>query len=71
MPLVIQPALGDNGVYRPLETLERMKNIDWSNAGLCQSCVREKRDEWTEEQNVVWRMMDVWLPVQAAVMEGE
>lgn len=61
MQLVIQPALNDDGVYKPLETLERMKSIDWAKEGLCPSCVVEKREEWSEEQRTVWRLMDSWL----------
>ncbi|PPQ64808.1 hypothetical protein CVT26_002640 [Gymnopilus dilepis] len=61
MPLVIQPAIADDGVYKPLETLQRMKEIDWAKHGLCESCVVEKREEWTEEQRTVWNLMDTWL----------
>ncbi len=61
MPLVIQPGIQDDGVYKPLETLERIKTIDWAAYGLCASCVMEKREEWTQEQRTVWRMMDSWL----------
>lgn len=61
MTLVIQPALDNDGVYKPLETLERMKSIDWGKEGLCPSCVIEKKEEWTEEQRTVWRLMDNWL----------
>ena len=61
MPLVIQPALDNDGVYKPLETLERMKSIDWAKKGLCLSCVLEKREEWTEAQRTVWRLIDGWL----------
>jgi len=61
MPLVIQPALEDDGVYKPLESLQRIKEIDWASHGLCASCVVEKRDEWTEEQRTVWNLMDIWL----------
>ena len=61
MPLIIQPALDNNGVYKPLETLERMKSIDWAKEGLCPSCVVEKREEWSEEQRIVWKLMDSWL----------
>ncbi|TFK32821.1 hypothetical protein BDQ12DRAFT_691944 [Crucibulum laeve] len=61
MSLVIQPALEDDGVYKPLETLERIKGIDWATHGLCPACVIEKREEWTEEQYIVWRLMDEWL----------
>lgn len=65
MTLVIQPALEDDGVYKPLETLQRMKTIDWAKEGLCELCVREKREEWTEEQRVVWARMDQWLCLDA------
>ncbi|KAG6911414.1 hypothetical protein DXG01_016511 [Tephrocybe rancida] len=61
MPLVIQPAIEDDGVYKPLETLERIKNIDWAKSGLCQACVKEKAEEWSEEQLNIWTMMDTWL----------
>ena len=61
MELVIQPALDNDGVYKPLETLDRMKSIDWNKEGLCPSCVVEKREEWSEEQRTVWRLMDSWL----------
>ena len=61
MQLVIQPALDNDGVYKPLETLERMKSINWNKEGLCPSCVMEKREEWSEEQRTVWRLMDSWL----------
>ena len=61
MKLVIQPALDNDGVYKPLETLEQIKSIDWVKEGLCSSCVVEKREEWSEEQRTVWRLMDGWL----------
>ncbi|KAG6865149.1 hypothetical protein C0991_004831 [Blastosporella zonata] len=40
MSLVIQPAIEDDGVYKPLETLERIKSIDWAKAGLCKAAGR-------------------------------
>jgi len=61
MPLVIQPAIENDGVYKPLETLQRIKEIDWAKHGLCASCVEEKKNEWAEEQNNVWNLMDSWL----------
>ncbi|KAK0498396.1 hypothetical protein EDD18DRAFT_1157553 [Armillaria luteobubalina] len=61
MPLVIQPALEDDGVYKPLESLERIKLIDWRKEGLCASCVEDKKAEWTEEQETVWNLIDGWL----------
>ncbi|KAL1743386.1 hypothetical protein HDZ31DRAFT_83428 [Schizophyllum fasciatum] len=67
MDLVISPALMDGGVGRPLETLERMKNIPWAEKGLCSECVREKAQEWSEEQQSVWAMMDVWLDLKKKV----
>ncbi|KAJ7650166.1 hypothetical protein FB45DRAFT_11170 [Roridomyces roridus] len=63
LKFVIQPALADDGVYKPLETLERLKGLDWAGAGLCSTCVVEKNAEWTEEQEVVWRSMDKWIQV--------
>lgn len=64
MPLVIQPAIENEGVAKPLETLEQMKLIDWAGKGLCASCVVEKRAEWTAEQHTIWSMMDAWLKVE-------
>ena len=61
MPLVIQPALDDNGLCRPLETLDRIIGIDWAAEGLCAECVREKTGEWRGEQRAVWEAMDRWL----------
>ncbi|KIY53845.1 hypothetical protein FISHEDRAFT_54840 [Fistulina hepatica ATCC 64428] len=76
MDLVIHPALVDSGVAKPLETLERIKKIDWSNArklkkseadhavvGLCDSCVASMIEEWSEEQKKIWTAMDQWLPI--------
>ncbi|KAI8982947.1 hypothetical protein BD414DRAFT_464037 [Trametes punicea] len=61
MPLVIQPALDDNGLCRPLETLERIIAIDWAAEGVCADCVRDKTEEWRGEQRDVWERMDDWL----------
>ncbi|KAI0672630.1 hypothetical protein C8Q78DRAFT_1020489 [Trametes maxima] len=61
MPLVIQPALDDNGLCRPLETLERIIAIDWAAEGLCGECVQGKREEWRGEQRDVWERIDGWL----------
>lgn len=61
LSFVIHPAIQDDGVYKPLETLERIKGLDWAGAGLCSACVLEKNAEWREEQEFVWRSMDQWL----------
>ncbi|KAH9851060.1 hypothetical protein C2E23DRAFT_886809 [Lenzites betulinus] len=61
MPSVIQPALDENGLCRPLETLEQIIAIDWAAEGLCEECVRDKREEWRDEQKDVWARIDGWL----------
>lgn len=61
LSLVIQPGLKNDGVYKPLETLQRMKEIDWEREGLCSACVKEKYEEWTEEQRNIWHSIDGWL----------
>ncbi|EAU86061.1 hypothetical protein CC1G_07140 [Coprinopsis cinerea okayama7 len=61
MPYVIQPSLENDGVYKPLETLERIKSIDWEKEGLCPECVAEKREEWTEEQKTAWEKIEQWI----------
>lgn len=61
MMLVIQPALENGGVYKPLETLELIRSIKWEEHGLCALCVVEKREEWAREQSIVWDRMDDWL----------
>lgn len=48
-------------VYKPLETLETIKSIDWEAKGLCGQCVKEKREEWSEEQRVVWERFEIWV----------
>ncbi|KAJ3784501.1 hypothetical protein GGU10DRAFT_388255 [Lentinula aff. detonsa] len=61
MPLVISPAIEDSAMGKPLQTLERMKNVNWTEYGICEECVRDKREEWTEEQSRVWKLMDEWI----------
>ncbi|KIK91851.1 hypothetical protein PAXRUDRAFT_830477 [Paxillus rubicundulus Ve08.2h10] len=61
MQLVIQSAIEDGSLYKPLEMLEQLKQIDWEAEGLCPTCVQEKRGEWTEQQEGLWEMMDGWL----------
>ncbi|KAI0808016.1 hypothetical protein C8Q74DRAFT_108439 [Fomes fomentarius] len=61
MPLVIQPALDDNGLCRPLETLDRIIAIDWAKEGLCAECVKDKTEEWRAEQRDMWAKIDEWL----------
>ncbi|KAG9309196.1 hypothetical protein JVU11DRAFT_10910 [Chiua virens] len=65
-PLVIQSAIAGDSVYKPLEALEQLKQIDWVAEGLCLACVREKREEWTNEQEDVWEKMDAWLKLKVS-----
>ena len=59
--LIAEPAIINDWLIRPLETLEQMKNIDWQGHGLCASCTVTQRKEWTAEQHAIWNMMDGWL----------
>lgn len=63
MSLVIEPALVNGGVYKPLETLQDIIEVDWTKHGLCASCVNEKRNEWWGEQQNIWEKMDGWADV--------
>ena len=58
---VIGPALANNGLCRPVETLRDIQDIRWEDKGLCTECCREKRGEWEEEVRVVWDKVDEWL----------
>ena len=64
MTCVISPAIESGGVYRPIETLERMRSLDWVKHGLCSACVEEKDKEWREEQENVWNMIERWLGME-------
>ncbi|KAL0574152.1 hypothetical protein V5O48_007815 [Marasmius crinis-equi] len=61
MSLVITPALEDGGTGKPLEVLHAMKGLEWEKEGVCTDCARDKKDEWTEEQRTIWRLLDGWI----------
>jgi len=61
MALVIGPSFANDGVAQPFETLQRITDIDWISAGLCEECFAEKKAEWRDEMNVVWEKIDFWL----------
>lgn len=61
MPDVIAPALANNGLCRPIETLREIGAVRWEDKGVCDECCREKRAEWEEEVRVVWNKVDEWL----------
>jgi len=63
MKLIIEPAMANEGVYKPLETLEGFKSVGWEEAGVCEGCVAEKKDEWSGEQEHMWKAMDAWLEI--------
>lgn len=64
MPLVIQPALKNDGVYKPIETLNTIRDINWAIEGLCASCFEDKKVEWQEEQAQIWQKLDVWIALK-------
>ena len=61
MNVAIQPAIHDSGVYKPLETLKKIQEIDWRSLGLCDACCGEKRKEWEDEADDIWSRMDTWI----------
>jgi hypothetical protein len=65
MTSVISPALSDptGGVNAPIETLEKLCELDWVGLGICEECVRDKREEWKGEVDTIWEKMDEWLSI--------
>ncbi|KAJ4477485.1 hypothetical protein J3R30DRAFT_3703911 [Lentinula aciculospora] len=61
MPLVISPAIEDSAMGKPLQTLQKMKSVNWSEYAICEECVRDKKEEWSEEQRRVWKLLDEWI----------
>jgi len=64
MNLVLQPALDNGGMYKPLETLEAMRNVEWERVGVCKGCVEEKRVEWEKEKEGVWVRLGEWVGLE-------
>ena len=65
MNVAIQPALDDSGVYKPLETLKKIQEVDWGSLGLCNTCCEEKRKEWEDEAKDIWSRMDNWVDLDS------
>ncbi|KIP01773.1 hypothetical protein PHLGIDRAFT_80106 [Phlebiopsis gigantea 11061_1 CR5-6] len=61
MPDVIAPALANNGLCHPIETLREIQAVRWEDKGICDECCQQKRAEWDEEVRVVWDKVDTWL----------
>lgn len=71
MALVVHPALASGALCRPLEMLEDVRAVDWGARGVCEGCVREKREEWRVAREDVWGRMDGWLGLPGARRELE
>jgi len=65
MTSVIGPALSDptGGVNAPIEALEKLRELDWAELGLCEECIRNKREEWKGEMDIIWEKADEWLSI--------
>lgn len=61
MPFVLQPAIDNGGMYKPLETLKSTSEVDWKGVGVCDSCLAAKKKEWANEAGVVWEKLGGWL----------
>lgn len=61
MPDVIAPALENNGLCCPIETLRAIQAVRWEEKGVCAECCEQKRAEWEEEVKVVWGKLDTWI----------
>ncbi|KAK2459493.1 hypothetical protein APHAL10511_008477 [Amanita phalloides] len=61
--LIAEPAIANDGLITPLETLEYMKDIDWAGHGLCSSCTSSKRKEWTalDKQEKITSVGQKWM----------
>ncbi|EJD36710.1 hypothetical protein AURDEDRAFT_108450 [Auricularia subglabra TFB-10046 SS5] len=57
--MVLQPALSANGAGLgvPIETLERIKSLPWTDHGLCAPCVDALKEEWTGFQTELWEVL--------------
>jgi hypothetical protein len=60
MNAAIQPAFDNSGIYKPLETLKKIQDIDWRSLGLCDACSEEKKKEWEDEADDIWSRMKTW-----------
>ena|ERR1700761_8089375 len=63
MALVLTPAIKDSGVYKPLETLQSMRSVNWEAVGVCRECRALKDSEWKEEAERIWAKLDEWLNI--------
>jgi len=65
MTSVIGPALSDStgGVSAPIEALQKIGDIDWTELWLCEECVRDKGEEWKGEIETIWEKIDQWLSI--------
>ena len=64
--LVVEPAITNGDVLRPLEALKRLRDIDWESVGMCKECIEFKRTEWKEQAKEIWGRIGDWLGLEAA-----
>lgn len=60
MTSVTSPALSDpaGGMNAPIGALEKLRELNLAELGLCKKCVRDKRAEWKGEMDNIWEKMD-------------
>ncbi|KAH8116760.1 hypothetical protein DFH11DRAFT_1505783 [Phellopilus nigrolimitatus] len=70
MERAVQPAFDGDGMANPFATLRRLRELDWKrevDAGSgdrtepCNECLQQKKIEWAEEAETIWRLMDDWV----------
>ena len=58
MDQAVTPALADGGTYKVIDTLRRLRDIEWAEFGVCEECCVAKREEWNGEILQVWEDLE-------------
>ena len=58
MEKVVTPALENGGLYKAIETLRSIRDIEWEEYGVCTECCAAKREEWNEEILGTWEDLE-------------
>ncbi|KAL5511074.1 hypothetical protein ACEPAH_4289 [Sanghuangporus vaninii] len=70
MERAVGPAFDDNGTANPFMTLRRLRDLDWKRetheldgerSEPCAECLEHMRQQWSDEAQAIWGMMDRWL----------
>ncbi|KAL5529780.1 hypothetical protein ACEPAG_5767 [Sanghuangporus baumii] len=70
MERAVGPAFDDNGTANPFMTLRRLRDLDWKRethaqdgerSEPCAECLEHMRQQWRDEAQAIWEMMDNWL----------